>query len=93
MSRIAAQGILIVGGSGVVGRRIAAELAPDYGDHVIVAGLNPDRAKIAATEIGREVDEPGAWMPEQVIDPERFFSRLATLGLHVDLVPVGLCLA
>jgi NAD(P)-dependent dehydrogenase (short-subunit alcohol dehydrogenase family) len=55
MSCIAAQGVLIVGGSGVVGRRIAAALAPDYGDQVIVARVNLDRAMIAATEIGREV--------------------------------------
>lgn len=56
-----ARGILIVGGSGVVGQRIATELAPGYGDHVIVAGRNLDRAKIAATAIGhgvraREID-------------------------------------
>jgi len=55
MSRIAAQGILIVGGSGVVGRRIAAELAPDYGNQVIIAGRNLDRAKIVAAKIGRDV--------------------------------------
>jgi len=45
MSPIAARGILIVGGSGVVGRRIAAALAPDYGGQVIVAELKLDRAK------------------------------------------------
>ena len=55
------QGILIAGGYGVVGRRIAAELAPDYRDQVIVAGRNLDRAKATATAIGdgargREVD-------------------------------------
>jgi hypothetical protein len=36
-----ASGILIAGGYGVVGRRIAAELAPDYRDRVIVAGSQP----------------------------------------------------
>jgi saccharopine dehydrogenase (NAD+, L-lysine forming) len=32
-----------------------------------------------------EVTEPGAWMPEQVIDPEPFFRRLAAAGLHVEM--------
>ena len=32
-----------------------------------------------------EVAEPGAWMPEQVIDPARFFSRLAERGVNVAL--------
>ena len=54
-----AQGILIAGGYGVVGRRIAAELAPDY--PVIVAGRHLERAKAAAATIGhgargRELD-------------------------------------
>jgi len=46
------QGILIVGGYGVVGRRIAAELGPDYPDRVIIAGRNSARADAAAAEIG-----------------------------------------
>jgi len=58
---MSAQAILIAGGYGVVGRRIAVELAPDYRDQVIVAGRNLDRAKITAAAIGhgargREVD-------------------------------------
>lgn len=58
---MSAQGILIAGGYGVVGRRIAAELAPDYRDQVILAGRNLDRAKATAATIGhgtrgREVD-------------------------------------
>jgi saccharopine dehydrogenase-like NADP-dependent oxidoreductase len=32
-----------------------------------------------------EVAEPGAWMPEQVIDPPRFFSYLARHELNVEL--------
>jgi hypothetical protein len=31
------------------------------------------------------VAEPGAWMPEQVIDPSQFFARLAQRGLIVAL--------
>jgi saccharopine dehydrogenase-like NADP-dependent oxidoreductase len=46
------QEILIVGGSGVVGRRIANELAPDYPDRVVVASRNPARADEIARAIG-----------------------------------------
>jgi len=51
--------ILIAGGYGVVGQRIAAELAPDY--QVIVAGRHLEQAKATATAIGhgvrgREID-------------------------------------
>jgi hypothetical protein len=35
------QAVLVAGGYGVVGRRIAADLAPDYPGWVIVAGRNP----------------------------------------------------
>ena len=53
------RGILIAGGYGVVGRRIAAELAPDY--QVIVAGRHLEQAKATAAAIGhgvsgREID-------------------------------------
>jgi saccharopine dehydrogenase-like NADP-dependent oxidoreductase len=52
-------GILIAGGYGIVGQRIAAELAPDY--PVIVAGRHLERAKATAAAIGhgvrgREID-------------------------------------
>lgn len=55
------EGILIVGGYGVVGRRIAADLAPDYPDRMIVAGRSLGQAKASAAAIGhgargREVD-------------------------------------
>jgi saccharopine dehydrogenase-like NADP-dependent oxidoreductase len=46
------QDILIVGGYGVVGRRIAAELGPDYPDRVVVAGRSLELADQAATAIG-----------------------------------------
>jgi len=52
---IQAQSILIVGGYGVVGRRIAAELAPDYPDRVVVAGRNLARSHELAAAIGRGV--------------------------------------
>ncbi len=45
--------ILIAGGYGLVGRRIAAELAPDY--QVIVAGRHLEQAEATAAAIGRGV--------------------------------------
>ena len=49
------QGILIVGGYGVVGRRIAAELAAGYPGRVVVGGRNLGRADEIATTIGHGV--------------------------------------
>ena len=46
------QDILIVGGYGVVGRRIAAELGPDYPGRVVVAGRSLALADETATVIG-----------------------------------------
>jgi saccharopine dehydrogenase-like NADP-dependent oxidoreductase len=46
-------GILIAGGYGVVGQRIAADLAPDY--PVIVAGRHLQQAKVTAAAIGHGV--------------------------------------
>jgi saccharopine dehydrogenase-like NADP-dependent oxidoreductase len=50
---MAERGILIAGGYGVVGHRIAAELAPDY--EVIVAGRHFEQAKATAAAIGHGV--------------------------------------
>jgi saccharopine dehydrogenase-like NADP-dependent oxidoreductase len=49
------QAILITGGYGIVGRRIAADLAPDYLDRVVIAGRNPERANATAAAIGHGV--------------------------------------
>ena len=49
------QAILIAGGYGVVGSRIAAELAPDYADRVVVAGRRPERAHATAAAVGHGV--------------------------------------
>jgi saccharopine dehydrogenase (NAD+, L-lysine forming) len=49
------QEILIIGGYGVVGRRIANELAPDYPNRVVIAGRNPARAEEIARAIGHGV--------------------------------------
>jgi saccharopine dehydrogenase-like NADP-dependent oxidoreductase len=42
-------------------------------------------AEFARALVAREVDQPGVWLPEQVIPYERFFARLATLGWKVTL--------
>ena len=42
-------------------------------------------AGLAHSLLAGEVDEPGAWMPEQVIDPRAFFAGLARRGLIVAL--------
>jgi saccharopine dehydrogenase (NAD+, L-lysine-forming) len=47
--------ILIVGGYGVVGRRIAAELGPDYPNRVIISGRHLARSEETAAAIGHGV--------------------------------------
>jgi saccharopine dehydrogenase-like NADP-dependent oxidoreductase len=44
--------MLIEGGYGVVGRRIAALLAPDFPGRVVIAGRRLDRAQSTCSEIG-----------------------------------------
>jgi hypothetical protein len=43
---------------------------------------------VARALIEGEIKAPGAWMPEQVIDPAPFLSRLAAQGLKVEF-PLG----
>lgn len=47
--------ILIVGGYGAVGRRIAADLAPDYPDRIAIGGRSLRRAQETAKAIGHGV--------------------------------------
>jgi saccharopine dehydrogenase (NAD+, L-lysine forming) len=56
----------------------------------LVGGPQADAAAAGASATVRslmegEVSEPGVWMPEQVIRPPGFFSRLAEQGLTVKL--------
>src|SRR5919112_3177418 len=44
--------LLITGGYGTVGRRVAADLAPDYPGRLVVAGRNAAKAGQLAAEIG-----------------------------------------
>jgi saccharopine dehydrogenase-like NADP-dependent oxidoreductase len=41
-------------------------------------------AGVARLLIEGDVAETGAWMPEQIVDPGPFLSRLATRGLRVE---------
>ena len=52
---VKSQAILIVGGYGVVGRRIAADLAPDYPDRVLLGGRTLARAEELAAAIGHGI--------------------------------------
>ncbi len=59
----------------------------------VVGGAQADATAAGTAVLVRslldgEVAEPGAWMPEQVVDPARFFARLAERGVKVEL-PVG----
>jgi saccharopine dehydrogenase-like NADP-dependent oxidoreductase len=60
----------------------------------LVGGAQADAAAIGASSTIRallegEITASGVWMPEQVIDPPRFFSRLAEQSLHVQLTAAG----
>ncbi|HYQ82415.1 MAG TPA: saccharopine dehydrogenase NADP-binding domain-containing protein, partial [Rubrobacter sp.] len=47
--------ILITGGYGTVGRRVAADLAPDYPGRVVVAGRSAEKAAQLTVELGHGV--------------------------------------
>jgi saccharopine dehydrogenase (NAD+, L-lysine forming) len=55
MQNVSSQKILIVGGYGVVGTRIAAQLASEYPGCLVVGGRNPERADELAKSIGQGV--------------------------------------
>ena len=47
--------ILITGGYGTVGRRVAADLAPEYPGRLVVAGRSAEKAARLAAELGHGV--------------------------------------
>ena len=74
--------ILVVGGYGVVGRRIAADLAEDYPDAVVIAGRTAALAKETASALGngvrgRRVD---------VTDPSSFAAALDGIAVVVSCI-------
>jgi saccharopine dehydrogenase (NAD+, L-lysine forming) len=76
------QGILVVGGSGVVGSRIAADLAIDYPNRVIVAGrrLGP------ATEIVRNIGQGARARQIDIMDPHSIAAALKDVGVVISCI-------
>lgn len=65
--------ILITGGYGTVGRRVAADLAPEYPGRLVVAGRSAEKAAQLAAELGhgvrgRRVDVGDPNLVEAVLD-------------------------
>jgi len=74
--------ILIVGGYGTVGRRIAANLAPDYPGRIVVAGRSLERATQLAVELGHDVRARQA----NVDDPASIAAALEGVGVVVSCI-------
>ena len=74
--------ILIVGGYGTVGRRIAADLAPDYPDRVVVAGRSLEKATQLAVELGHGVRARRV----DVNDPASIAATLDRVGVVVSCI-------
>lgn len=56
---------------------------------ILLGNAQADAAAAGAAEVARlliegDVVQPGAWMPEQIVDPDPFLSRLAVRGLRVE---------
>ena len=79
---VAKKDILIVGGYGTVGRRIAADLAPDYPSHIIVAGRSLKGATQLAAELGHGVRARQA----DVDDPTSIEAALEDVGVVVSCI-------
>ena len=75
-------GILITGGYGTVGRRVAADLAPDYPDRVVAAGRSDERAARLAAELGHGVRARRV----DVGDPDSVEAALDGVGLVVSCI-------
>jgi hypothetical protein len=59
-----------------------------WGHATLVGRAQADATAVGAAGLVRslldgDVSEPGAWMPEQVIDPARFFARLDGHGFGI----------
>ena len=74
--------ILIVGGYGTVGQRIAADLAPDYPGRIVVAGRSLEKATQLAAELGHGVRAQQA----DVDDPASIQAALEGVGVVVSCI-------
>ncbi len=77
--------ILIVGGSGVVGRKIASDLAADYPNRVVIAARDVEKASQVAAEIGYGVRVRGI----DVRDCASIEAALPGVGSMVSCVAQG----
>ena len=80
--RPAAKRVLIVGGTGSVGRRIGALLAEELGPDLLIAGRNAGRARRAATALGHGVEGRAL----DVAEPDGFAAALEDVGMVVVCV-------
>jgi NAD(P)-dependent dehydrogenase (short-subunit alcohol dehydrogenase family) len=76
------QDTLIVGGYGVVGRRIAIDLAQDYPGRIVLGGRNLARANTCANEIGsgvrgRQID---------IFDPQSIVAALDGVATVISCI-------
>ena len=76
------QDILIVGGYGVVGSRIAHELAPEFAGRLLIAGRNAQRAQGAAVVVGHDT-RPGVI---DVEDPSSIAAALEGVAVVVNCI-------
>ena len=74
--------ILIVGGYGTVGRRSAADLAPDYPGRIVVAVRSLEKATQLAAELGQSVHARRA----DVDDPASIEAALDSVGVVVSCI-------
>ena len=74
--------ILIVGGTGTVGRKIASYLAPDYPDQIVIAGRNIEKASQVASALGYGVRA----CPIDVRDPHSVNEALDGVGIVMSCV-------
>src|SRR5215211_4594052 len=74
--------ILIVDGYGVVGQRIADDLAPDYPGRVVIAGRSLGRARQLASELGHGVR--GRRL--DVTDPQSIETALSGVGVVMSCI-------
>ncbi len=81
-------GILIIGGYGTVGRVIASQLAPNYGNQLIIAGRNGARAATFAAELGPGVRWRVVDMAKPV-DGERTLAGVRWAVMCLDLPQVN----
>ncbi len=74
--------ILIVGGYGTVGRRIAADLAPDYPGRIVVAGRSLEKA----TQLAAELDHGVRARQADVDAPASIEAALEGVGVVVSCI-------